>query len=113
MYETDLSSFSFACRNADEFVGLETLVHLCAICHRKSCLDKVIVDVGTGYFVEKSRPDAKIFYEAKVKELGENLGKLEAVVRQKSESLNIIEDGLRQKILAQQGQGGGQAATAS
>lgn len=75
-------------------------------------LDKVIVDVGTGYFVEKSRPDAKVFYEAKVKELGENLGKLEAVVRQKSESLNIIEDGLRQRILAQQAQGG-QAVTAA
>ncbi len=37
----------------------------------------MVVDVGTGFYVEKSKDDAKDFYERKVAGLGENLGRLE------------------------------------
>lgn len=77
------------------------------------------MDVGTGYFVEKSCKDATKFYEGKVADLGKNLADIEKVVGVKSGDLRVIEDVLRQKVLAeqqgqtqsQQQQGGGGAKT--
>lgn len=54
----------------------------------------VLVDVGTGFYVEKSPTDAKQFYNAKIEELGKNLGELEGIVKQKDESLRVVEEGL-------------------
>ncbi|KAK3693901.1 putative prefoldin subunit 5 [Podospora appendiculata] len=67
--------------------------------------DRVIVDVGTGFYVEKDTKSAGQFYEAKVKELGDNIQELELIVQNKSNSLRVVEEVLRQKVLAQ---GGGQ-----
>ena len=72
----------------------------------------VLVDVGTGFYVEKKTEDAVKFYAKKVEELGKNLGEIEKVVGGKTETLRSVEDVLRGKVLAQQqqqGQGGGQA----
>lgn len=55
--------------------------------------EKVIVDVGTGYYVEKNHEDAIKFYEGKVQELDGNLKSLEDVLNQKSQSLRVIEEG--------------------
>ncbi|KAA6410965.1 MAG: alpha subunit [Lasallia pustulata] len=60
--------------------------------------ERVIVDVGTGFYVEKSTVDAVTFYNEKVEELGGNLQKLESIVQGKSNSLRIVEDVLRQKV---------------
>ncbi|KAK2626107.1 hypothetical protein QTJ16_004369 [Diplocarpon rosae] len=54
----------------------------------------VIVDVGTGFYVEKNTKDATKFYEAKVEELGGNLRGLEAIVQGKSKNLSVVEDGM-------------------
>jgi len=62
----------------------------------------VLVDVGTGYYIEKSIKDAKKFYEQKVKELDGNLGDIEKVVQQKSGDLRSVEDVLRMRVLAEQ-----------
>ncbi|KAE9377172.1 Prefoldin alpha subunit [Stipitochalara longipes BDJ] len=62
--------------------------------------DNVIVDVGTGFYVEKSTKDATKFYEAKVEELGANLKDLESIVQGKSNNLRVVEDVLRQKVLS-------------
>ncbi|PBP20672.1 prefoldin subunit, partial [Diplocarpon rosae] len=59
----------------------------------------VIVDVGTGFYVEKNTKDATKFYEAKVEELGGNLRGLEAIVQGKSKNLSVVEDVLREKVL--------------
>jgi len=56
-------------------------------------MEKVVVDVGTGFYVEKSKDDAKDFYERKVAGLGENLGRLEGVVRAKEDGLRSVEEG--------------------
>ncbi|KAH6678524.1 Prefoldin [Halenospora varia] len=61
--------------------------------------DKVIVDVGTGFYVEKSTKDATKFYEGKVEELGGNLKVLEKIIQEKTDGLRLIEDVLRQKVL--------------
>ncbi|KAJ8612976.1 hypothetical protein MRB53_037184 [Persea americana] len=55
--------------------------------------DTVLVDVGTGFFVEK---DATKFYEAKTKELGTNLKDLEGILQQKSSNLRVVEEGKSQ-----------------
>ncbi|OAX82921.1 prefoldin, alpha subunit [Emergomyces africanus] len=60
----------------------------------------VIVDVGTGFYVEKTTSKAIAFYNAKVEELGANLRDLEKVVQAKSQNLRVLEDVLRQKLLS-------------
>ncbi|THV46753.1 hypothetical protein BGAL_0362g00030 [Botrytis galanthina] len=62
--------------------------------------ENVIVDVGTGFYVEKNTKDATKFYEAKVEEIGTNLKDLEIIVNNKSNSLRVVEDVLRQKVLS-------------
>ena len=73
----------------------------------------VLVDVGTGFYVEKSTDDARKFYEAKIEELGKNIKDLENVVNGKANNLRVVEEILRQKMLTQQQQGGQAAAGAS
>ena len=78
--------------------------------------EHVIVDVGTGFYVEKvhiqflhnlmlesrsantpkTTKDATKFYEAKVEELGANLKDLESIVQGKSNNLRVVEDGMSQ-----------------
>jgi hypothetical protein len=56
--------------------------------------DGVLVDVGTGFFVRKSRADASKFYDARVAELDGSLRDLEGVLGSKSESLRLVEEGM-------------------
>jgi len=67
--------------------------------------EHVLVDVGTGFYVEKTIKDATKFYEQKVEEVGKNVKDLESIVDGKAKSLRVVEEVLRQKMLAQQ-QGG-------
>ncbi|KAH7257432.1 hypothetical protein BKA59DRAFT_389138 [Fusarium tricinctum] len=71
--------------------------------------DTVLVDIGTGFLVEKKLKSAEKFYEAKVEELGSNLKDLEVIVQRKQTNARTIEEVLRQKIMAGQGQGEQQA----
>ncbi|KAI9735283.1 MAG: subunit of tubulin prefoldin [Cirrosporium novae-zelandiae] len=74
--------------------------------------EKVVVDVGTGFFVEKSTKDAITFYEGKIEELGRNLGDLEKIIQGKSQSMRVVEDVLRQKVTESQAAPGPSAAAA-
>ncbi|KAK9472469.1 Prefoldin [Dipodascopsis tothii] len=60
----------------------------------------VLVDVGTGYYVEKSPADAMAFYGAKVNTLQKNLTDLENIVNTKLGNLKVVEDVLRQKVMS-------------
>ncbi|KAK0323597.1 subunit of tubulin prefoldin [Friedmanniomyces endolithicus] len=75
-----------------------------------SDIDHVIVDVGTGFYVEKTTDDAQKFYNGKVEELGTNIKELENIVNGKANNLRVVEEVLRQKVLAgpQGGQGSGE-----
>ncbi|KAK3192778.1 subunit of tubulin prefoldin [Lecanicillium sp. MT-2017a] len=66
--------------------------------------DSVLVDVGTGFLVEKKLKSATTFYEKKVKEISENLKGLEGIIQQKQNNVRTIEEVLRAKILASQQQ---------
>ncbi|KAI4191352.1 MAG: hypothetical protein L6R41_000139 [Letrouitia leprolyta] len=66
--------------------------------------ETVLVDIGTGFYVEKSDEnkqtpsEARKFYSSKVDELGQNL---EAIVQGKQGNLNVVEDVLRQKKISE------------
>jgi prefoldin alpha subunit len=73
--------------------------------------EHVLVDVGTGFFVEKGIAEAKDFYERKVKDLGESLKDLEGVVEGKARNVRLVEEVMRVKVMnaqSQEGQGGGE-----
>ena len=64
----------------------------------------VLIDIGTGFFVEKSTEDATDFYKRKVKDLGDSLKDLEQVVNQKANNVRMVEEVIRVKVLnAQEG----------
>ncbi|KAH8665845.1 Prefoldin [Tricladium varicosporioides] len=97
-----LRSISTGVNSKTEGIGKPILVPLTASLYVPGTLadaDKVIVDVGTGFYVEKSTKDATKFYEGKVEELGGNLKALEKIIQEKTDGLRLIEDVLRQKVL--------------
>jgi prefoldin alpha subunit len=67
--------------------------------------EHVLVDVGTGFFVEKDIASAKDFYERKVKDLGESLKDLEGVVEGKARNVRMVEEVMRIRVMNEQ-QGG-------
>jgi prefoldin alpha subunit len=90
-------------RRANGIKGKTLLVPLTASLYvpgKLSDMEHVLVDVGTGYYVEKSTVDAIKFYEAKVDTLGQNLLDLEKIVAQKGQNVKIVEEVLRTKVLA-------------
>ena len=54
----------------------------------------MLVDVGTGFYVEKSPEDGIKFYKGKVDDLTKNLSEIEKAVGGKNENLRIIEEGM-------------------
>ena len=72
-----------------------------------------MVDVGTGFYVEKSVEDAVAFYKRKVAEMEANLRDLEKILNGKSGNLRVVEEVIRGKMVEEQGgqgqQGQGQA----
>ncbi|KAJ5587633.1 uncharacterized protein N7459_003398 [Penicillium hispanicum] len=65
--------------------------------------EKVLVDVGTGFYVEKTAAKAIAFYDDKIKGLDSNLHELEKIVQGKSSQLRVVEEFLRQKMLSGEG----------
>ncbi|KZP12169.1 Prefoldin alpha subunit [Athelia psychrophila] len=63
--------------------------------------DNVIVDVGTGYFVKKTRAQALKHYQSKVEFIRTNLETLQETVQKKQDNLNYLLSILQQKVQAQ------------
>ncbi|ORY07870.1 Prefoldin-domain-containing protein [Basidiobolus meristosporus CBS 931.73] len=61
-------------------------------------VSNVIIDVGTGYYVEKSTQDAHSFYQGKVDYLQNNLDKLQETVTGKQNNLRVLVDVMNSKI---------------
>ncbi|KAJ8108104.1 hypothetical protein OPT61_g8404 [Boeremia exigua] len=66
--------------------------------------EHVLVDVGTGFFVEKDIPSAKDFYERKVKDIQDSLKDLEGVVNSKAQNVRVVEEVIRLKVMNAQEQ---------
>ncbi|KAI5954762.1 GIM5 [Candida theae] len=58
-----------------------------------------LVDIGTGYYVEKKAENAKTVYDKKIKKLDEDGKKLRDILVQKNELLNGINLILRRKVI--------------
>ena len=74
--------------------------------------ENVLVDIGTGFYVEKTTQDAQRFYTERADDLGKNIKDLENIVNGKANNLRMVEEVLRHKMLAeQQGEITGTSAT--
>lgn len=62
--------------------------------------EHVIVDVGTGYYVEKTTEDAKDFYSRKIDDLTGNLKELEKILQNRDAARSSLTEVMRQKIAA-------------
>ncbi|KAJ8658567.1 prefoldin, alpha subunit [Lichtheimia ornata] len=67
-----------------------------------SDVEKVIVDVGTGYYVEKSLDGATSFYKTKEEYVKQNLEKLQETINGKQSSLRAIVNVMQDKVQQQQ-----------
>ncbi|CUM56660.1 uncharacterized protein AC631_04486 [Debaryomyces fabryi] len=61
--------------------------------------DEYLVDIGTGYFVNKLANETKSVYESKIEKLNGDSKKLKEILVQKNEILNSINLVLRNKMI--------------
>ncbi|KAK8089552.1 hypothetical protein PG997_004513 [Apiospora hydei] len=83
--------------------GKQVLVPLTNSLYVKGSLSSashVIVDVGTGFYVEKDVKSAAKFYEDKTNEIGANVKDLDSIIQGKTNNVRVIEEVLRQKMAA-------------
>ncbi|KAI1788232.1 Prefoldin-domain-containing protein [Ganoderma leucocontextum] len=66
-------------------------------------LEHVIVDVGTGYYVQKTRVQALKHYESKVEYIRTNLEALQETIQKKQENMNYLINILQMKLQQQAG----------
>eukprot|EP00800_Vazella_pourtalesii_P003235 TRINITY_DN1325_c0_g1_i1.p1 TRINITY_DN1325_c0_g1~~TRINITY_DN1325_c0_g1_i1.p1 ORF type:complete len:158 (+),score=38.63 TRINITY_DN1325_c0_g1_i1:39-512(+) len=60
--------------------------------------DKVIVEVGTGFYIEKDIPQAEMFFERRVVYITEQMQKLQPTLQEKFQSKEAIVGVLQQKV---------------
>ncbi|KAG6919702.1 hypothetical protein DXG01_002648 [Tephrocybe rancida] len=87
-------------QNADKTI-LVPLTNSLYVPGKLSDPDRVIVDVGTGYYIEKTRPQALKHYSDKVEYIRTNLETLEDTITRKRDNMGYLTDILQQKLRAQ------------
>ena len=63
--------------------------------------EKVVVDVGTGYYVEKDIDSAKEYFTKKVKYVTDQMEKVQALGNEKNKIREAVMDVMEQKLKAQ------------
>jgi len=66
-----------------------------------SDIDNVIVDVGTGYYVQKSRADALKHYQSKVDYVRTNLETLQETIQKKQDNMGYLVNVMQSKLQMQ------------
>lgn len=69
---------------------------------KRKAKDQYLVDIGTGYFVEKTALEATKVYEGKLAKLAENATKLRDILGQKNNVMNSINMALRSKLASEE-----------
>lgn len=64
--------------------------------------EKILVDVGTGYFLEQSMDHGKKYFTQRAAQIKESMDALEKTVLQKQRQQNQVVDALQQKAAAMQ-----------
>lgn len=90
-----------ASKGEDILVPMTALLYLPGKVVQK---DRFMVDIGTGYFVEKDAESARKVYKKKLTKLGEDSKKLKEILVQKNEIMNNLTLVLRKKVTEQQQQ---------
>ncbi|GFR43907.1 hypothetical protein Agub_g5041 [Astrephomene gubernaculifera] len=65
-------------------------------------VEKVLVDIGTGYYVEMTTADAAKYYERRIKVLQENINTIHSTLRERQNVLIQVQSILQEKIMAAQ-----------
>lgn len=92
---------------SDDWTNKEILVPLTGSMYVKGVvnnIDKFIIDIGTGYYVEKDITTSKDYFKRKVDYVQEQMDKIDMLGRQKSKVLNAIIDVIEMKVAALQAQ---------
>ena len=63
--------------------------------------DTVVVDIGTGYYVEKKVGDAQEYFGRKVKFVTENMERVQAIGSEKAKIRELVMDVMQEKLKAQ------------
>ena len=63
--------------------------------------DKVVVDIGTGYYVEKSSKNAQEYFNRKVKFVTENMERVQSIGNEKAKIRELVMDVMQDKLKAQ------------
>ncbi|QPG74654.1 hypothetical protein FOA43_001986 [Brettanomyces nanus] len=66
--------------------------------------DKFLIDVGTGYYVEKNSQEALEFFDGRLSKLTEDSSKLTGLIKEKIQLVQSIDQVLRDKLSQQQQQ---------
>ncbi|KAL8443080.1 hypothetical protein Emag_006107 [Eimeria magna] len=69
---------------------------------RLQCEDRVLVDIGAGYLLQKTCKDAKKDGESTLALVNEQQGKLEKMLNEKQKQLEVVVATMRQKFVQQQ-----------
>ena len=62
---------------------------------------KFMVDVGTGYYVEKDADEAISFYQKKIDKLNNESGQIQIIIKEKTQSSFAIKAQIRQAAIKQ------------
>ncbi|KAK0552856.1 subunit of tubulin prefoldin [Tilletia horrida] len=91
----------------------DTLVPLTASLYvpgKLADVEHVLVDIGTGYYVEKETPAAKQLYQERAEFVGKKIEELQNMLTQKNANLSSVVDIQRMKVAEAQGEAASAAA---
>ena len=89
-----------------ESEGKELMVPMTSSMYVPGILDEtssVVVDIGTGYYVEKSVEEGKKYFRRKIEFVGKQLEKIHPMLLEKQRIRNALIEALSAKLSAQQG----------
>mmetsp|Transcript_7955 Transcript_7955/g.17676 ORF Transcript_7955/g.17676 Transcript_7955/m.17676 type:complete len:168 (+) Transcript_7955:58-561(+) len=90
---------------APEYAGKPLMVPLTSSLYvdgKMGASQRVLVDVGTGYYVEMHVDKAKNYCDRRVKMLSEQVAKVEKLVKEKRKSLDTITGFMQHKLMKMQ-----------
>ena len=66
-------------------------------------VDRVMVDIGTGYYVQKTTVEARTFYNTKLLGLRKNLDELQPVIERKRDNLRSVNEVIEYRAAQERG----------
>ncbi|KAL7646426.1 UNVERIFIED_CONTAM: hypothetical protein RMT77_003339 [Armadillidium vulgare] len=84
-----------------ETKGKELLVPLTSCMYVPGTIsdpENLLIDIGTGYYAEKKREDAKVYFERKVKFVSEQMEKIQKIATEKTKLREVVMDMMEIKV---------------